>query len=123
VSSLYLSPFVATAALIQRANSSLLTLEAILRTSSFLTSDEPGFVDYVAYGRWVHFSRSLVPPARKQLTLIYSDRYMMMASAVPQLAQEVWKRRPSPEVAQWIARIEQRYAERLKTLLSRLPQA
>ncbi|ORY74329.1 glutathione S-transferase [Leucosporidium creatinivorum] len=82
--------------LLERSKASVLALEAVLRVTPFLTGDAPGFVDYVAYGR-----------------------YAMMANLDPKLTDEVWRERETPELREWIARIEARYASELKEALSR----
>ncbi|SCV71262.1 BQ2448_2850 [Microbotryum intermedium] len=75
--------------LVSRAKASLLPLEALLtdRGHSFLASkDQPGFVDYVAYGR-----------------------YMMMRVAVPQLCEEIWDEKKAIE--EWRIKLEKKFWE------------
>ncbi|SCZ98238.1 BZ3500_MvSof-1268-A1-R1_Chr3-2g06240 [Microbotryum saponariae] len=73
--------------LVSRAKASLLPLEALLtdRGHSYLASkDQPGFVDYVAYGR-----------------------YMMMRVAVPKLCEEIWDEKKA--VKEWRIRLEKKF--------------
>lgn len=88
-----------SASLLERSKASVLALEALLRVTPFLTGDAPGFVDYIAYGR-----------------------YAMMANLDPKLTDEVWHDRKTSELKEWIARIEARFAGELKEVLGRTPK-
>ncbi|GAA5839813.1 hypothetical protein JCM11251_001222 [Rhodosporidiobolus azoricus] len=86
------------AAMTSQAKASLAPLEGVLAGSPFLSGQRPGFADYVVYGR-----------------------YHMMRAACPSIAQTVWRDDSLKEVATWIDRIEERWAEELKEALGRLP--
>lgn len=83
----------------ERAVLSLLPLEAVLRTSPFLAGDAPGFVDYVAYGRWC-----------------------MVLATTPVLASQIWMDRETPVLREWIARLEAKYAQQLGQAFKRMPR-
>ncbi|GAA5909436.1 hypothetical protein JCM5296_000570 [Sporobolomyces johnsonii] len=85
-------------ALTAHAKASLLPLEAVLKRTPFLAGEHPGFIDYVAIGR-----------------------YYMMRSADPALCRAVWRRGDIPEVEKWIERLQGKWAAELKDLLERLP--
>ncbi|CEQ41920.1 SPOSA6832_03682 [Sporobolomyces salmonicolor] len=85
-------------ALAAHAKASLLPLEAVLKRTPFLAGEHPGFIDYVAIGR-----------------------YFMMRSADPALCRAIWRRGEIPEVEKWIERIQGKWAAELKDLLERLP--
>ncbi|GAA5887211.1 hypothetical protein JCM16303_007378 [Sporobolomyces ruberrimus] len=80
--------------LVSHAKASLLPLDSTLARTDYLTGNSPGYVDYVAYGR-----------------------YIMMRSVVPELAKEVWENGNVPRVAQWLRRLETKFAEGLEEVL------
>ncbi|GAA6000425.1 hypothetical protein JCM10207_008006 [Rhodosporidiobolus poonsookiae] len=88
------------APLIARAQASILPLEHVLSSSAFLTGQKnPGFVDFVAYGR-----------------------YQMLAACDAPLARTVWRRPEAPNVTAWIERIEERFRDGLEEVLRRNPK-
>lgn len=45
----------------------------------------------------------------------------MMRSVVPALAKEVWENEKVPRVAKWLRRLEDKFADGLKVVLSEMP--
>ncbi|GAA6062708.1 hypothetical protein JCM10212_002259 [Sporobolomyces blumeae] len=86
--------------LVEHAKASILPLGSTLARSKFLAGDEPGFVDYVAYGR-----------------------YIMMLSVVPDLARDVWRNSNVANVANWIDELERVHADGLREVLENMPRA
>ncbi|GAA5906163.1 glutathione S-transferase family protein [Sporobolomyces salmoneus] len=83
--------------MLQHAKSSLLPLDSTLSRTHYLAGNNPGYVDYVAYGR-----------------------YIMMRSVVPELAKEVWENDSVPRVRDWLRRLEQKFAVELKEVLDEM---
>ncbi|GAA6009381.1 hypothetical protein JCM11491_004300 [Sporobolomyces phaffii] len=84
-------------AMLSHAKSSLLPLDSTLARTDFLSGSNPGYIDYVAYGR-----------------------YIMMRSVVPELAKDVWENDQVPRVAEWLRRLETKFAEGLREVLSEM---
>ncbi|GAA5946490.1 hypothetical protein JCM3765_000265 [Sporobolomyces pararoseus] len=83
--------------LLEHAKSSLLPLDSTLSRTEYLTGNNPGYVDYIAYGR-----------------------YIMMRSVVPQLAKDVWENDSVPRVKEWLRRLENKFAAQLKEVLDEM---
>ncbi|GAA5841152.1 hypothetical protein JCM5353_008980 [Sporobolomyces roseus] len=84
--------------LISHAKASLLPLDSTLSRTKFLAGNNPGYVDYVAYGR-----------------------YIMMRSVVSDLAKDVWENEKVLSVKEWLRRLEDRFADGLNEVLSEMP--
>ncbi|GAA5994133.1 hypothetical protein JCM5350_000575 [Sporobolomyces pararoseus] len=83
--------------LLEHAKSSLFPLDSTLSRTDYLTGNNPGYVDYIAYGR-----------------------YIMMRSVVPQLAKEVWENDSVPRVREWLRRLENKFAAQLREVLDEM---
>ncbi|GJN87242.1 hypothetical protein Rhopal_000187-T1 [Rhodotorula paludigena] len=77
----------------------VLPLNPVLAKTPFLSGHQPGFVDFIAYGR-----------------------YHMMRSACPADCKAVWFRPDEiPHVGAWIERIGKRWEKELEGAMARLP--
>ncbi|KAJ8295794.1 Beta-etherase [Rhodotorula toruloides] len=85
--------------LISHAQASLIPLDKILSKTPFLSGNNPGFADYVAFGR-----------------------YYMMRCACPKECKTVWLRPETlPHVAEWVERLDKRWEKEMTDATKRLP--